>query len=46
MANDYQTGQGDDLCYWVTMHKVAWYFDQVIINSLMKNKKRYISSSK
>ena len=26
------------------MHKVAWFFDYVIICSLMNNKKRYISN--
>ena len=35
MAHDYQTQQGDDLRYWATMHKVVWFFDHVIICSLM-----------
>ena len=46
MACDYQTQQGGDLRYWAIMRKVAWFFDHMIIYSLMTNEKRYISNSK
>ena len=45
MACDYQTWQDDNLWYWATMHEVAWFFDHVIICSLVKNEKHYISNS-
>ena len=38
MAHDYQTRQDNALWYWTTMHKVAWFFDHVIIFSLVTNK--------
>ena len=38
MAHDYQTRQDNALWYWATMHKVAWFFDHVIIFSLVTNK--------
>ena len=40
MAHDYQTGQDR-----TTIHKVAWFFEHVIICSLVTNKKRYFSNS-
>ena len=46
MACDYQTQQGGDLRYWAIMRKVAWFFDHMIIYSLMTNEKRYISNFK
>ena len=42
MAHDHQTRKGDGLWYWATKHKVAWLFDDMIIYSLMKNKKTYL----
>ena len=45
MTHGYQTRQGDGLWYWVTMYKVGWFIDHVIICILMANKKRYISNS-
>ena len=45
MVHDYQTRQGDGFWYWATIHKNAWFFDHVIICSLMINKKRFISNS-
>ena len=45
MAHDYQTRQDDGSWYWATMHKVARFFEHVIISSLVTNKKRYISNS-
>ena len=45
MGHDYQNQQGDGLWYWAAMHKVAQFFDNVIICSLMRNRKRYISNS-
>ena len=38
--------QGDGLWYWPTMHKVAWFFDHVVICSLMINEKGNISNFK
>ena len=34
----------DDLFYWVTMCKLAWFFDHVIIWSLLTNIKRVTSN--
>ena len=45
MAHDYQTHQDDGLWHWATIYKVSWFFDQVIIFSLMTNKKRHISNT-
>ena len=44
-AYDYQTRQGDGLLRWASIHKVARFFDYLIIYSLMENEKR-ISNSK
>ena len=44
MAHDYQTRQDDGLWYWATIHKVAWFFNHMIICSLVANKKLYISN--
>ena len=44
MAHDYQTRQDDGSWYWVTMHRVASFFEHVIICSLVTNKKRCISN--
>ena len=42
-TRDYQAGQGDDLYYWTTMHKLTWFFDHVIICCLiMTIKKTYL----
>ena len=38
--HDYQTGQDR-----TTIHKVIWFFEHVIICSLVTNKKRYFSNS-
>ena len=46
MAHDYQTRQDDGLCHWVTMHKVAWFFDHVIMFSRDKEKALYPQYSK
>ena len=46
IAYDYQTQQGDGLWHWASMHKVARFFDHVMIYSLMANKKRCTSNSK
>ena len=37
-SNDYQTRQGGGLWYWVTTHKVTWFFDHVIMKSCAKRK--------
>ena len=44
MAHDNQNRHGDGLKYWVTMHKVTWFFDDVIVCSLMTNKRCYTSN--
>ena len=45
LAHDYQTRQDDGSWYWADMHNVSWFFEQVIVCSLVTNKKRYISNS-
>ena len=45
MAHGNQTRQGDSQWYWANMHKVASFFDHLIICGLMTNKKCYISNS-
>ena len=45
MTHDYQTRQVDGLWHWATMHKVAWFFDHVIICCLVTKEKRYISNN-
>ena len=44
-AHGYQTQQGHSLWYWITTHKFIWFFDHVIICSLVINEKRYIFNS-
>ena len=46
MNHDYQTWQDYGLWYSAFMHKVLWFFDHVVIYSLMKNKNIYIFNSK
>ena len=43
IAYDYQTREDSSLWYWVTMQKVAWFFDHMIICYHVTKKKRYIS---
>ena len=45
MAYDYQTRQDDGSLYYAIMHKVAWFFEHVIVCSPVTNKKRYIYNS-
>ena len=35
MTHGYQNRHGDGLWHWATTHKVAWFFDHVIIGSFM-----------
>ena len=45
MAHDYQTWQDDGSWYWPTIHKIARFFEHMIISSLVANNKHYISIS-
>ena len=45
MTHDYHTRQDDGLWHWATMHKVAWFFDNVIICCFVTKKKLCISNT-